>query len=261
MTIKTPPRDWKKAPAIAELDTAEDLYALGDIHGDYRRLVALLAAAGLIDGVPKTPADVVWKGRKAVLVCTGDLIDKDDHALPVIALLRALQAAASRAGGRVIVTMGNHEAEFLADPIGDKKDKDFVKELTAAGITPDQVAAGTDTLGIGRFFLTLPFAARVNDWFFVHAGNTKTMSIRDLALALQSGIDADGYGAPILSAGDSLLEARMHPEPWWPTSEAMLAGAGRGTGLRQSPGFRPSTRRRDDRRRDGPREGHACPTL
>ena len=217
-TIKTPARDWSKAPAVVQADTTHDLYALGDIHGDYKRLVTLLAAAKVIGEDPKTPADVEWKAGKAVLVCTGDLIDKDHHALPVIALLQALQAAAAKAGGQVIVTMGNHEAEFLANPDCDKKDKDFVKELDGVKrtkITPDEVAAGTDSLGIGKFFLGLPVAARVNDWFFCHAGNTGNLSISALSSAIQSGVDADGYGAAILSADDSLVEARMHPHPWW----------------------------------------------
>ena len=214
-TVKTPPRDWKQAPAIAQVDTKHDLYAVGDIHGDYGRLVALLAAGKIIAADPKAPADVEWKAGKAVLVCTGDVIDKDDHALPAIALLRKLQHDAAGAGGRVIVTMGNHEAEFLADHDGDTKDKDFLKELKAPGITPDQIVAGMDSLGLGKFFLAMPIAARVNDWFFCHAGNTHNLSIPALDSALQAGIDADGYGAPILSAKDSLVAARMHPHPWW----------------------------------------------
>ncbi len=223
--FKPPPRDWAKAPAVVEVDTTENLYALGDVHGDYDRLVTLLAAGKLIDGVPKSPDKVVWKAGKAVLVCTGDLIDKGHKSLPVIALLKALRCAAAAAGGRVIVTMGNHEAEFLAHPEFDtkenKKDQEFVNELAAAGVSVGEVAAGTDKLGIGTFFLSLPVAARVNDWFFCHAGNTKNLSIRALTSALQDGIDSTGYGAPILSDHDSLVEARMHPAPWWTSRDAL----------------------------------------
>jgi hypothetical protein len=66
-----------------------------------------------------------------VLVVTGDLIDKWSGSLEVIALLRRLQSDAADQGGRVIITMGNHEAEFLANPLG-KKTKEFRSELTAA---------------------------------------------------------------------------------------------------------------------------------
>jgi hypothetical protein len=37
-------RDWSSQPAIVKLDTTEAVYALGDIHGDYKRLVKLLFA-------------------------------------------------------------------------------------------------------------------------------------------------------------------------------------------------------------------------
>jgi hypothetical protein len=217
----TPPRDWAKAPAIDQLDTTENLYALGDIHGDYARLTRLLAAADLIEASPKSPAEVAWKGGKSVMVCTGDLIDKDDHALPVIALLTALRDKAEAVGGRVIVTMGNHEAEFLADPVGDTKDEDLLGEFARAGITSDEVIAGKDKLGVGQFLLTMPIAARVNDWFFCHVGNTKKLSIGKLDDAIRAGVDADGYGAGIFSGGDSLLEARMHPDLWWASEDSL----------------------------------------
>jgi hypothetical protein len=37
------PRDWKESPAIVRLGTQADIFAMGDVHGDYQRLVALLA--------------------------------------------------------------------------------------------------------------------------------------------------------------------------------------------------------------------------
>jgi hypothetical protein len=44
------------------------------------------------------------------------MIDKGPDAPDVVRFLSALQTSAASAGGRVIVTMGNHEAEFLAAP-------------------------------------------------------------------------------------------------------------------------------------------------
>ena len=42
-------RDWAKHPAIVQIDTGEDIFAIGDVHGDYARLVKLLAAAKIIE--------------------------------------------------------------------------------------------------------------------------------------------------------------------------------------------------------------------
>src|SRR4051794_35057646 len=89
-----PIRDWQKHPAVVEVDTPHDVYAVGDPHGDYERLLTVLTAAKVIAGDPGPPQKVRWTGGKAVLVCTGDLIDKGNQGLRVIALFRALEPAA-----------------------------------------------------------------------------------------------------------------------------------------------------------------------
>ncbi len=206
-------RDWSQCPGVVTLQTTQVVYALGDTHGDYDRMVALLAAGKLIDGVPASPAQVKWAGGNAILVVTGDLIDKWKHSLDVIACLRALIASAAAQGGQVIISAGNHEAEFLADPQGSKT-QEFAGELTAAGIQPADVANGTDSAGIGQFLLCRPFGTRVNDWFFSHAGSAKGRTFTQLGTDIQSGVDADGYNTKVLLGKQGLLEARMNP-PWW----------------------------------------------
>jgi hypothetical protein len=207
-------RDWAKQPAVVEVDTPTDVYALGDVHGDYERLVSLLVAAKLIPADPGPPEKVRWQADKAVLVCTGDFIDKWTQSLRVIALLRALQSDAASAGGRVIVTLGNHEAEFLADP-RNRKAAEFIKEMEERKIVPEQVAAGADPLGIGQWLRGLPAAARVNDWFFAHAGKTDLRTLAQLQEDLRTGIERDGFKTRVLQAEDSIVLARMSPRPWW----------------------------------------------
>lgn len=213
----TPPRNWGRCPAVVTLQSDEPFYALADTHGDYDRLVTLLAAGKLITGVPASPDAVQWTGGRAILVVTGDMIDKWKQSLNVIALMRALMTSAAKQGGRVVISTGNHEVEFLDDPTSNKT-SEFQKELKAANINIQEVADGTDAGGIGRFLLCLPFATRVNDWFFAHAGSTKGRTITQLIADLQSGIDSDGYGAKVLLGNKGLVEARMKPAPWWEQS-------------------------------------------
>jgi hypothetical protein len=210
---ETPPRNWGRCPAVVMLETSEVVYALGDTHGDYDRLVSLLVAGKLIAAVPASPKQVTWSGGRSILVVTGDMIDKWNQSLDVIALMRALTSSAASQGGRVVISTGNHEAEFLENPTSSKT-KEFQKELNAAGISPSEVGNGTDSEGIGKFLLCLPFATRVNDWFFAHAGSTKGRTIEQLARDLQEGVDDKGYGAKVLLGNKGLLEARMKP-PWW----------------------------------------------
>jgi hypothetical protein len=198
---------------VASLTTSEVVYALGDTHGDYDRLAALLVTARLIPEVPASPDRAAWSGGRSVLVVTGDMIDKWGHSLEVIAFMRALGAAAASQGGRVLISVGSHEAEFLKDPRGEKT-KEFRAKLKTAGIKPRDVADGTDAEGIGQFLLCLPFASRVNDSFFSHAGSTKGRTLTQLIDDLQTGFDAAGYAAKVLLGNKGLLEARMKP-PWW----------------------------------------------
>jgi hypothetical protein len=208
-------RDWTKAPAIVVVAATTELLAVGDVHGDYQTLASLMAAAKVIAAVPAQPGAVQWNAGQATLVCTGDLIDKYTDSLDVIAFFRALEASAAAAGGQVIVLMGNHEAEFLAGGGTSTKAADFETELKKAGISPTDVAAGNDALGIGAWLRALPFAAAVGDWFFCHAGNTAGMTLDQLRQAITTDVDANGFSANALVGATSLLEARLHPAPWW----------------------------------------------
>ena len=77
---------------------------MADAHGAYDRLVAILRAAGLVDGRQR------WSGGRAILVQTGDVTDRGADSRRILDLLRRLEGEASRAGGRVHALLGNHEA-------------------------------------------------------------------------------------------------------------------------------------------------------
>jgi hypothetical protein len=200
------PRDWQRSPAVLQIDTTADIYAVGDVHGDYDRLASLLAGAGVIAGVPSSPDRPEWSAGPSVLIFTGDLIDKGPKDLAVLTLVRALPAAAARSGGRVVVLMGNHEAEFLAHPDAGKG-ADFAAQLSAGGLKPREVAACSGELG--TFLCSLPFAARIGDWFFSHAGNTGGRTIAQLSSDLTQAVNRDGFATAQLIGPDSILEARI----------------------------------------------------
>jgi hypothetical protein len=80
------------------------IVAVGDIHGDNDAWLAVARAAGLIDSKGR------WAGGQTVLVQLGDVVDRGPDSLKVIHHLMKLQREAPRAGGRVIVLVGNHEA-------------------------------------------------------------------------------------------------------------------------------------------------------
>jgi hypothetical protein len=77
--------------------------AVGDVHGAYTNFVAILRAAGILDNRDR------WVGGRAILIQTGDILDRGDDSRRVLDLLRRLDRDAPRAGGRVLALLGNHE--------------------------------------------------------------------------------------------------------------------------------------------------------
>jgi prepilin-type N-terminal cleavage/methylation domain-containing protein len=208
-------RNWKQFPAVAQIKEAPTINAIGDIHGDYDKAVKTLIAAGVLKAPPVKPQDAKWAGGSTVLVCTGDMIDKGDRSVDVVRLMRSLQADAQTSNGRVVITLGNHEAEFLASGGKGPKTEEFSGELHAQGIDPSAVAAGTDAEGLGQWMRNLPAAAKVDDWFFSHAGNTHGQTIDQLESGIEQGVTKDGFMTPMLVDDDSILEARMKSPAWW----------------------------------------------
>ena len=77
--------------------------AVGDVHGDFDAFSALLQHSGLID------AQLQWTGGHAILVQTGDLLDRGPKPREAMDLLMSLQKEAGKKGGRVVALLGNHE--------------------------------------------------------------------------------------------------------------------------------------------------------
>ena len=87
--------DWKDVPRIV---------AVGDVHGAYENLLAVLKNAELIDD------ELNWIGGKAHLVQVGDVLDRGADSRKSMDFYMELQKKAKKAGGRVHVLIGNHEA-------------------------------------------------------------------------------------------------------------------------------------------------------
>ena len=85
------------------IEGVERIVAIGDVHGAYDRLVAILRAAEIVD------ARLRWSGGKTHLVQLGDVVDRGTDSRKALDLLQALEKDAARAGGAVHVLLGNHE--------------------------------------------------------------------------------------------------------------------------------------------------------
>lgn len=88
----------------------ERLVAVGDVHGAYQEFVAILQKTKLIDNRRR------WAGGRAVLVQTGDLVDRGSRSRECLDLVMELERQAEKGNGRLIPLLGNHE---VMDMLGD----------------------------------------------------------------------------------------------------------------------------------------------
>jgi hypothetical protein len=88
-------------------DRSARVVAVGDVHGAIDQFASILQSAGLIDAQRR------WAGGRTRLVQTGDYTDRGAGVRELFDLLMRLEGEARRAGGRVDVLLGNHEAMNL----------------------------------------------------------------------------------------------------------------------------------------------------
>ena len=78
-----------------KIQTTERIVAVGDVHGAFDQFVAILREAKLIDDRRR------WTGGRAILVQTGDVLDRGPNSKQAIDLLGSLERDAARACGQV----------------------------------------------------------------------------------------------------------------------------------------------------------------
>lgn len=152
------------AAPVAAQPVAARIVAVGDLHGDFSAWIDIARDARLVD-----PANH-WIGGKTILVQTGDMVDRGADSLKIIRHLQMLDGEAKRAGGRVIVLMGNHEAMQV---IGDYR-----------YVTPGEYAAFADRQSKARRDAAFTANAKVIvDYYHVKDASLSPKAIRMLWMA------------------------------------------------------------------------------
>src|SRR5712692_9448104 len=180
----------------------ERVVAVGDVHGDYGQLVAVLKSAGLIDGENN------WSGGKTHLVQTGDVLDRGPESRKCMDLLIKLEKQAPEAGGYVHALIGNHEAmnvygdlryvpaveyaNFRDENSERTREAAFKKEHPAnraqwEAAHPlgyfEQREAYSPKGTYGKWIATHDAVIKVNDTLFLHGGISSkyaSMKLRDI---------------------------------------------------------------------------------
>ncbi len=93
------------------LNGVDSLYIVGDVHGEYDRLLALLGNAGLID------SEGQWVGGRSHVVFLGDIFDRGADVTRTFWFLYELERQAREAGGGAHVVLGNHETMIFTHDV------------------------------------------------------------------------------------------------------------------------------------------------
>ena len=178
------------------------IVAVSDPHGAHTALLKTLNNAGVID------AEGSWSGGSTHLVITGDLLDRGPDSRAIMDLVMRLEDESLADGGRVHLTLGNHEvmnlvgdlryvsrseyAAFAADETAEERDHWFQRyreiqrlksDLELNDVALREAFDRTRPPGFfahrqafssagkyGRWLLQKPLIVVVNDTAFVHGG-------------------------------------------------------------------------------------------
>lgn len=188
------------------------VYVISDVHGMYDNVIPLLQAGKVID------KNGNWAAGNALFIVTGDSIDKGSKSIEVIDLWIKLQQQARSAGGDLIHTLGNHEAEFLATPnASNKKAIELISEMQQMRIPLSDLTT-TSTVR-GRFIHAEPVTLRVGNWLFSHSGYYPNMSWNDFSRKANSVIASQAYDDDFLIGSDSILEMKK-----WEIDPSLASG-------------------------------------
>ncbi len=181
------------------------MFALGDVHGDLETAKRLLAAAGLIDGAGK------WLAKEdTLLVQMGDLINKapkTDSPTPSVDCVKFFIDLHLQTHGRVICLMGNHEAEFLANPAS-KKAAEFAAEFAKLS-QPEQ-------RDLHAFLARMPLAVKVNRHILCHSGDVLHTDITKLGERVNFASILSDRGIVNARVHDKGAQGKVNKSiPWW----------------------------------------------
>jgi hypothetical protein len=171
------------------IDGVERIVAIGDVHGAYDRLVAILRTAEIVD------ARLRWAAGKTHLVQLGDVVDRGPDSRKVLDLLQVLEKDAARAGGAVHAMLGNHEIMRMLGDLrfatpgeyaafvtarseeirqrfiesAPKEEREPLLKETPLGSIEMRVAFGRDG-AYGKWLRGLNGVVKINGVLFVHGG-------------------------------------------------------------------------------------------
>ncbi len=143
------------------LPMPQQMFAVGDIHGNVDDLIRLLQAAGVVDSLLR------WSFGEGYLVFLGDFTDRGDKVTELLWLVLYLRHQALLHGGNVLAVLGNHDMMSI---LGDHRYLHPKYQRLCEYFGLDYWALFDKDSELGRYLRSLPVMLKIGDNLFVHAG-------------------------------------------------------------------------------------------
>ncbi|GEM_PF-6465483 len=153
-------------------ESVKRILAIGDIHGQYNRLVKNLKSNSVVDN------DLNWIYGDSHIVFVGDIFDRGDKVTETLWLIRKLEKQAEIKGGKVHLLIGNHENMVLMNDLRYIAPKYYALSYNS-GITFEKMF-GEDSF-LGQWLRSKNVVMRINDIAFCHGGLSKDLSDTDMS--------------------------------------------------------------------------------
>ncbi len=220
-------RDWEKYPAYIEITGAKRVCSFGDVHGAFDQLAGTLEALKVATRDSKDSFKFTWTGQDTILVSTGDMNDRGLYSKQVYDAVMDLQIQAEKAGGKFIVTLGNHEVmlvngrvQQLANSGGARKKnyQNTIDSFTRDGLNFRDAISEKGVYG--KWIRNRPLFAIVNGFMYVHGGlASKPITRSALAADYKDDVTRGDYKKGVMMNYQSVLWLRG----WWKNSSTVTA--------------------------------------
>jgi len=146
---------------------------MGDIHGQYKRMVKMLVSAGVID------KNLNWIWEDGHLVFIGDIFDRGEGVMESLWLIYNLEKEAEKYDGKVHLLIGNHEMMIIKNDIRYIANK-YYSLTSNLGINYHELF-GANTI-LGKWIRTKNVIEIIGNTMFIHGGISPELAAKNLSI-------------------------------------------------------------------------------
>ncbi|MCF7793581.1 MAG: metallophosphoesterase [Candidatus Cloacimonetes bacterium] len=139
----------------------QKFFVVSDIHGQFNRFVAILKNNSIIDNENN------WIWENGHLIILGDIFDRGTQVTESLWLIYKLENQAEKAGGKVHVSLGNHELMIFQNDLRYIHEKYiFVTEK----LNKSYSELFVENTVLGNWLRSKPVIIKIDNNLFCHAG-------------------------------------------------------------------------------------------